>query len=527
MFGEEPVDGAALEAILDSVDASVWAVRRDGHVCYGNRHWWDYSGLSLETGGHAGWLRLVHPDEKAVAQAQWDEALRGGDAGEARYRLRRARDRAYHWHLCRVLPVAATAGGCAGWVTVATDVHALMLLTVDMHNELAARDAGEEDQAELLAEQRATRAQAEINIRAKDEFLALLGHELRNPLAPIVVALQLLRMRGAADQVRELSIIERQVQHLVRLVDDLLDVSRITRGTIRLRKERIEVAALVSKAVEMASPLLEQREQHLLVDVPATDCQLDADCERLAQVVANLLTNAAKYTPPHGHIHVTAAREADSGTVTIRVRDDGRGMAPELLATIFDMFVQDIRPIDRSEGGLGLGLTLVRTLVELHGGSVTAHSAGPGRGSEFVVHLPLAGVVPAVASEATPSAPIEISGRRVLIVDDNADVVEVMAELLRLTGYQVAVALDAPEALRIAGRFQPEVAVLDIGLPVMDGYELARRLRLENPALRLVAVTGYGQAEDRERSRAAGFQEHLVKPVDPDELLALVAAKTQ
>jgi PAS domain S-box-containing protein len=523
-FGDEPADVVAQEAVLDSLDAMVWAVRPDGQPSYGNRRWWEYSGLTPGD-GLASFLRLVPPDERAAAERQWHSALHRGESSESRYRLRRASDGTNRWHQCRVAPLIA--GG--GWVMVATDVDDLVMAAADMREEIAARDATDRREDELLAQERATRARAEQDNRAKDEFLALLGHELRNPLAPIVVALQLLRMRGAATQVRELAIIERQVHHLVRLVDDLLDVSRITRGMIRLRKERVELAAVVGKAVDMASPLLEQREQHLTVDVPATGCTLDADCERLAQVIANLLTNAAKYTQPHGHIRVNAAREPlDGGRgVAIRVQDDGRGMAPELLSVVFDMFVQGKRPIDRSEGGLGLGLTLVRTLVDLHGGTASASSAGAGCGSEFVVRLPLAGAAPDVASEALASTPAETSGRRVLIVDDNADVVEVMGELLRVSGYQVAVAHDAPEALRLAGRFEPEVAVLDIGLPVMDGYELARRLRLGNPGLRLVAVTGYGQAEDRERSRAAGFQEHLVKPIDTDVLLAAVAAKAQ
>jgi signal transduction histidine kinase len=394
-------------------------------------------------------------------------------------------------------------------------------VTVQPFREVGGEVAGMTVVAVEVTEQARVRRTTQV----KDEFLALLGHELRNPLAPIVVALQLLRMRGAADQVRELGIIERQVHHLVRLVDDLLDVSRITRGMIRLRRERVELATVVSRAVEMASPLLEQREHHLVVDVPATGCPLLADRERLAQVIANLLTNAAKYTQPHGDVRVTTRRLAGEDAVVVSVRDNGRGMPPELLAVVFDMFVQGNRPIDRSEGGLGLGLTLVRTLVELHGGTVSAHSGGVGAGSEFLVRLPLAAEAPAPAEPARAASPEGAAGRRVLVVDDNGDVVEVMSELLRLSGYEVAIAHDAPEALRVATRFDPEVAVLDIGLPVMDGYELARRLRLANPAVRLVAVTGYGQPEDRERSRAAGFQEHLVKPIEPDMLLAAIDAK--
>jgi PAS domain S-box-containing protein len=517
-FGDE-ADGPGLEGVLEALDASVWTLRPDGQMGFCNRRWAEYSGLCPGEATVASCLALVHPDERACAEEQWQNALRGDDPPEARYRLRRSADGAYRWHLCRLQPVGRAEDG---WVMAATDVHQLMVLATDMREEIAVRDEAERRDGALLA-------RAQRDNRAKDQFLALLGHELRNPLAPIVVALKLLRMRGAPAELRELGIIERQVDHLVRLVDDLLDVSRITRGTIRLRKERVELAAVVSRAVEMACPLLEQREQHLMVEVSARDLPLDADRERLAQVIANLLTNAAKYTEPRGHIRVTATAAPYQGGrgVAIRVNDDGRGMTPDLLASVFDMFVQGNRPIDRSEGGLGLGLTIVRTLIELHGGDVSARSDGPGQGSEFLVRLPLAAETVEPAAEPTARAPSPEAGRRVLVVDDNADVVEVMGDLLRISGFEVAVAHDAPEALRLAGRFDPEVAVLDIGLPVMDGYELARRLRLANPELRLVAVTGYGQAEDRERSRAVGFHEHLVKPVDGDVLLAAIAAKPQ
>jgi signal transduction histidine kinase len=358
---------------------------------------------------------------------------------------------------------------------------------------------------------------AEAANRAKDEFLAMLGHELRNPLAPIATAVQL--MQTHPGNRRELEVIDRQVKHVIRLVDDLLDVSRITRGKVQLKKARIEASQVVCNAVEMASPLLEQRQHRLTVSVAQDGLPLLADDARLAQVLANLLTNAAKYTEPGGEISVAA--EAAEGQIQISVRDNGRGIASDILPRIFDLFVQGQRSPDRAEGGLGLGLALVRSLVELHGGSVAAHSDGPGRGSEFVVRLPRAseddlGVESPVPYHRAAGRQLR---KRVLLVDDNQDAAELLCEVLRSVGHHVEVAHDGPAALGLVSRFHPEVAVLDIGLPVMDGYELARRLRGQLDRLRCIAVTGYGQETDHARSRQAGFDLHLVKPVDLSVLL--------
>ena len=349
----------------------------------------------------------------------------------------------------------------------------------------------------------------------KDEFLAMLGHELRNPLAPIVTALELMRMRG--DTSRESQIIERQVDHLTRLVDDLLDVARITRGKIELKRQRVEIATIVARAIEIASPLIEQRSHHLRVDVPATGLPVYGDPTRLAQIVSNLVANAAKYTDPGGHIDVHAT--CDDETVTIRVRDDGTGIDAAVLARIFEPFVQSPQTPDRAQGGLGIGLTLARSLVAMHDGSVEAKSEGLGKGTELIVTLPLGRVTHAddtlaQAPRATV-APARGAVLRVLVVDDNSDAVEMLAEALRALGHTVATAEDGPTALRAAAEFHPEVAVLDIGLPVMDGFELAERLRTsDRPPLRLIAVTGYGQDEDRARAKNAGFGVHLVKPID-------------
>jgi PAS domain S-box-containing protein len=408
--------------------------------------------------------------------------------------------------------------------------------------ELVQRVRAEEDRAALLARERLARLEAEQQnrrlaqlseaaeaaSRSKDEFMAMLGHELRNPLAPILTALQLMRLRGDTGSDRERVVIERQVKHLTRLVDDLLDVSRIARGKVELKLAPVEAAEVIARAIEMASPLLEARTHTLAVDVPRTGLPMLVDAARLSQVVSNLLTNAARYTAEGGTISVIARRDRDE--VLVSVRDTGIGIAPEVLPTVFDLFVQGRQASNRAEGGLGLGLAIVRNLVERHGGRVLAHSEGIGRGSEFSVWVPLAPVV------ATPEQPrrLPLGDRfgvppahvsRVLIVDDNQDAADMLAHVLSSRGHDTRVAHDGVQALRACADFAPHAAFLDLGLPVMDGYELASRLR-ELPGLRdirLIAVTGYGQESDRRRTQAAGFQHHLVKPVDISAIEALLA----
>lgn len=373
--------------------------------------------------------------------------------------------------------------------------------------------------------------------RAKDEFLAMLGHELRNPLSPIVTALQLMRMRQDGGVSPEQDIIQRQVDHLVRLVDDLLDISRITRGKIELKKRTVSVSEVLTNAVEMASPLLEQRGHRLTVEMVEPDLVWHVDVTRMAQVVSNLLTNAARYTATGGQVRLAAWREAD-GLVAIAVSDNGIGIASKMLPRVFDLFFQGKRDLDRAEGGLGIGLALVKSLVELHGGTVAAASVGPGRGSEFTIRvpsavptLPMASGAPAAGSDRTGGEAVgaaslsrSAQGRRILLVDDNVDGVEALALLLTECGHQAEAVYDPASALKIVNRFSPEIAVIDIGLPVMDGYQLIGRLRaaLGGRACLFVALTGYGQEADRDRSRAAGFDYHLVKPLDPPQLLRLV-----
>jgi PAS domain S-box-containing protein len=368
--------------------------------------------------------------------------------------------------------------------------------------------------------------------RRKDEFLALLGHELRNPLAPVRNALHILKAPAATEAVlaRAREMMERQVEHMVRLVDDLLDVSRIVRGKVEIRRGPVDLAAVVASAVEAAQPAVEAGGHTLVVEVAAGPLTVNGDAVRLAQVVSNLLTNAAKYTEPGGRIMLAAARDGDEDGAVVRVRDTGIGIPPELLPRLFDMFFQAERRTKDAQGGLGIGLSIVKGLVELHGGTVEAHSAGRGTGSEFVVRLHLAGNPRAggSAGEDRSSPPTHAnphSACRILVVDDNADAADSLVALLRLEGHEVMVAYDGPAALAAAERAAPAVAFLDLGMPKMDGYELARRFR-ESPALRsvkLVALTGWGQPEDRARAAAAGFDHHLVKPAEAAQLDALLA----
>jgi signal transduction histidine kinase/DNA-binding response OmpR family regulator len=371
------------------------------------------------------------------------------------------------------------------------------------------------------------RRAADAANRAKDEFLAMLGHELRNPLSPILTALQLMNLRGLTGAERERQIIERQVKHVVQLVDDLLDVSRITRGTVQLRREYLDLADVVAKAIEMASPAIEERRHTLDVDVPR-GFRIEGDPARLAQVFGNLLTNAAKYTDAGGMIRVSASREA--ADVLVRVSDTGRGIAPEMLPHIFDLFVQERQDPRRAPGGLGIGLAIVRSLVEAHAGSVSVTSAGRQAGATFTVRLPAAELSPHAPPEtATIATPTARDQARVLVVDDNEPGAELLADSLRALGYTVDVAFDGPTALQKARTFTPDVALLDLGLPVMDGFELAERLRTDCglDGIPLIAITGYAQEVDRQRTAGNGFRGHLAKPVDVhvvDEMIRTLRA---
>jgi PAS domain S-box-containing protein len=513
-------------AMANSIANLAWMARPDGWIYWYNDQWYAYTGTTPADMEGWGWERVHDPTVLPAVKSAWQQSIDSGTPFEMVFPLRGA-DGQFRRFLTRVNPVRDSRGSVVHWFGTNTDVE----------NERRATEAN----AELLAEQVLARNQvnqlreaAEAANRAKDEFLAMLGHELRNPLSPILTALQLMRLRGSDGSERERTVIERQVKHLTRLVDDLLDVSRIARGKVELKEELVELAEVVAKAVEMTSPLLEERTHTLDLDVPRSGLPLRGDSTRLSQVVSNLLTNAAKYTHAGGHISVRATE--DEGQVVLRVRDTGIGIAPDVLPHVFDLFVQGRQALDRSERGLGLGLTIVRNLVEHHGGTVSAYSQGRGAGSEFIVRLPKAAGVPTAEDRHVADAAAGLTaarfadGPRILVVDDNADAAEMLAAALTVKGYQTRVAHDSPAALLVAETFRPEIAFLDLGLPVMDGYELAMRLRdiPDVGAMRLIAVTGYGQASDRRKTRRAGFHQHLVKPVDlglVDQVLAGIAAE--
>jgi len=360
--------------------------------------------------------------------------------------------------------------------------------------------------------------------RHKTEFLAVLAHELRNPLAPIRTGLELIRLSGnsPATVARVSDIMERQLTHMVRLIDDLLDVARISNGKIELKKQRVPLKSIVTNAMEASLPFIEKARHELVIDLPTEPVLLDADPTRFAQMLGNLLVNASKYTPPGGKIVVRAERHG--GEIWISVADTGIGIPRETLPTIFDMFIQIKRDSAHAKGGLGIGLAIVQQLVELHGGTIQAASDGPGKGSTFTIRLPLPaagdGDEPPVGADAAAAKAPAASGYHILIADDNADAAKTLSDLLAHEGHTTRVAYDGREALEVAQTFSPDVAVLDIGMPGMDGYEVARELRQmpQTKHTTLIALTGWGDVNDRARSRAAGFDHHLTKPA---EFLAL------
>jgi PAS domain S-box-containing protein len=487
--------------LADAVPGIVFTSQPDGSCDYCNQWWYEYTGLAKEETLGYGCRSAIHPEDLAHVEARWGAAARAGEPWVCQYRLRHGGG-GYRWFLGRSVPLRDEGGRVVKWFGIATDI---------------------DDQKHLEA------AMNEAD-RQKNDFLAMLGHELRNPLAPLRNGVYLLQdesLRHASTARQVVAMMERQVQHLVRMVDDLLDVSRISRGTIDLRREPQDLAGVIAQAVETCRPFLEARGHQLTVSLPPEPLLLEADPTRLVQVFANLLNNSAKYTPQGGHIAIAAANEGKE--VVVRVRDDGAGLPDHLLPSkIFEPLTQATRTLARSEGGLGIGLTLVRKLVELHGGSVEAHSQGPDQGSEFVVRLPAASrALPLNSPDgARAVGDAATQCRRVLLVEDRRDVADSLALLLGARGHEVRVAYDGPEALEAAGAFRPDAVLLDIGLPGLDGLEVARRLRQE-PGLEgvlLVTLSGYGTEEDHRRSRESGCDAHLVKPVDPDVLFGVLAA---
>jgi PAS domain S-box-containing protein len=428
----------------------------------------------------------VHPEDLVGLRADLDRLVRDGGDFAHEFRVVRP-DGAIRWLVAR--------GG------LIRDRTGRPVRVVGISFDSSDRKLAEAEREALLRREREARAEADRGNRAKDEFVAMLAHELRNPLAPIRNSVAVLRLLGLAggEQVRLADVIDRQVSHMTRLLDDLLDVSRITRGRITLTKRHLPLGGIVAQAIETARELIGQKRHDLRVILPAEPLWVEADEARLVQVVANLVTNAAKFTPPGGTI--TVVGEAADGRVVLRVRDNGVGIAVDAFDRIFELFAQEDVTLDRQQGGLGIGLTLVKRLVEMHGGRVEARSAGPGRGSEFVVTLP---ALPAPGQEALPERrPLPAQGRRrVLIVEDNFDTAETVATYLRLLGHEVLVTHDGPTALERTQALHPDVALIDIGLPGMSGYELVRALQAASPVVpQLIAMTGYGRDEDRPRAR--------------------------
>jgi PAS domain S-box-containing protein len=494
-----------LRVTLSSIGDGVIATDTEGHITFINPVGQTLTGWGEDAIGRplSEVFHIVNEKTKQLAENPVERVIRTGKTvGLANHALLIGRNGTRRPIDDSAAPIRATEGGIVGVVLVFRDITERRRLEEEVRQrseDLADRD------------------------RRKDEFLAMLAHELRNPLAPIANTLRYLRSRFAADPEFDQhgKLMSRQLTHLVRLVDDLMDVSRITRGKIELRKERVDLGAIMAQAAETTLPFLTERQHKLVVVPPDAPLTVDADTARLEQVLTNLLTNAGKYTPPGGLVQMTGAQEGERAVV--RVRDNGIGIRPEVMARLFDMFQQADRVPGRVSEGLGIGLSLVRRLVEMHGGTVAAHSGGPGQGSEFVVRLPLA--VGRPEPRPAPAAP-RPSPRRILAVDDNKDGARSLALVLRMDGHEVEVAYDGPTALETAAAFQPEVVLLDIGLPKgMDGYEVARRLRgmkgLDKAML--LAVTGYGQDEDRLLSGEAGFTAHLVKPVDLDYLRQLLS----
>jgi PAS domain S-box-containing protein len=481
----------------------VWATDAQGKCQYVGPRWTVYTGLSLEqTADFENLHQVVHPDDYQILSDRWGKAFAAGGLFEVEYRLKRVSDGAYRWFLCRALPVRDSENRIVQWIGANADID-------------------NQKRAELALKEADSR---------KDEFLATLAHELRNPLAPIRNALNILRHSdgdlNALHPIRDM--MERQVQQLVRLVDDLMDVSRISSGKITLRSDQLELAAVIQSALETSRPLIDAAKQELIVTMPSEPLYVIGDQTRLAQVVSNLLNNSAKYTPDGGQILLTVVRNVEQAE--IHVRDNGMGIPAEMLPKIFEMFTQVDRTLQRSQGGLGIGLTLVNRLVKMHSGTIEAQSKGSGQGSEFIVRLPLAPVLSEIPwTEEKPYGELRIDqkakSRRILVVDDNIDSAESLGLLLRTMGHEVQTAHDGPSALKTAKSFRPEVVLMDIGLPGMSGHDVGRKLRdmSETKDSLLIAQTGWGQDEDRRRSTEAGFDFHFVKPVDPQALQELLA----
>lgn len=487
---------ARFRTMADGSPVMIWATDRRGDIEFVNKAFRDFFGVTPEYLRNDGWLNLVHPDDAPGYMNAYHDAVANRAQFRAQARVRSEKGE-WRWIESCATPRLGPHGQFLGYVGVSPDVTAVV----------------EAQEALRQADER------------KDQFVATLAHELRNPLAPIRVAAEMLTL--PLDE-RRLSlsreVIQRQVTHMARLLDDLLDVARIKRGKLQLRKQPVELATIVDTAVEAVQPLIEARAHSLVVDLAPELPTLYADPVRLAQVLSNLLTNAAKYTDSPGRITLAARVSGDA--LRISVKDNGIGLSPSTVAHIFEMFSQGHNDGGRAEGGLGIGLALVKGIVDLHGGDIEAFSDGPGFGSEFAVTLPCraSGARP-VTPPAAPKPLSTAARRRVLIADDNEDTANTLAMLLQMAGHEVCTAHGGQAAVKLAGSFRPEIALLDIGMPDVDGYEVAKSVR-ETPwgqDILLVALTGWAQEDDKRRAWAAGFDHHLTKPVDPHDLDALLS----
>jgi PAS domain S-box-containing protein len=479
-------------AIGESINYGVWVCDEEGRCIYASDSFLRLVGLTMARAANDGWGSVIHPDDAADTLAAWKECARTGNVWYREHRMMGV-DGKYHAILAQGVPIRDENGRIERWAGINLDISRLK------NTEFALLEAD----------------------RRKDEFLATLAHELRNPLAPIRNAVRILDSDAADERQRKWGreVISRQVQRMSLLLDDLLDVSRITRGQLELKRDYVDLKSVVNVAVETARPLLDAKRHHLTLALPAENMKLEADPLRLSQVIGNLLTNAAKYTDPEGQITLQA--KLANTELVISIKDDGIGLSPEVIPGLFTMFSQVNSAIDRAEGGLGIGLSLVKGLVALHGGRVEARSEGLGQGSEFIVYLPHKVLAPAGAVGATESAGASAMGgtrrARVLVADDNRDAAESLALVLEFAGYEVFTAFNGESALDVGARERPHAALIDVGMPGMSGHEVARRARLEawGKNAVLIAVTGWGQDSDKQAAKAAGFNEHLTKPVDP------------
>ncbi|WBY02671.1 ATP-binding protein [Ramlibacter tataouinensis] len=470
-----------------------WITDAQGHFTAPQPGWGECTGQAWEACRGLGWQKAVHADDLPAMWRNWRVASEQCAPYGAEGRIWHAPSGQYRQFEIRAVPSLDADGGIREWIGTCTDVH----------------------------ERRSNEQALRIADRRKDEFMAVLAHELRNPLAPIRNAVHVLKVcrEDDARSAWARSIIERQVDQMSRLLDDLLDVTRIARGKLEVRRERIDLADPLERAIETSRPLLDAHGHAFQADLPAEALVVEGDPPRLAQVFANLLNNAAKYTDRGGR--VTLGVRAEEGQAVVRVRDNGMGIAAAVLPNLFRIYTQAVPSRERAEGGLGIGLSLVRGLVEMHGGTVQAHSEGPGRGSEFVVRLPL--VEQPQIRPARPAPVAEPPRLRVLVADDNPDAAQTLAVLLEVMGHEVRIAADGEEAVELAASFQPAAVLLDIGMPRMDGYAAARHIRDKLPGTLLVAVTGWGRREDVSQALKAGFDHHLVKPVGPEQVSKLLA----